>query len=264
MRGRIGLAVAVTAMLVAPSAARAAFAHVVVPGESLYSVAEADGLSVDQLAAYNGLAPDSELITGSTLMIPPQEPAASYAVGATTTGATGADGDADGDDVSSDDAAGSAASSQPVGGPAEGSPSGPPYPTDEQVSASEVGQIAAANGVSPSLADAVADQESGFNNDEVSGSDARGVMQILPGTWQWIQGTLVPAGASLDSASAADNVRGGVLMLRSLLDSTGGDAALAAAGYYQGLPSVRAYGVLPGTQQYVNDVLALQQQFGGG
>jgi hypothetical protein len=61
-----------------------------------------------------------------------------------------------------------------------------------------------------------------------------------------------------------DNVRGGVLLLRSLLNSTGGDPALAAAGYYQGLPSVRLHGVYPSTQQYINSVLALRQRFGGG
>jgi soluble lytic murein transglycosylase-like protein len=127
-----------------------------------------------------------------------------------------------------------------------------------------VGSIAAANGVPASLADAIAYQESGFNNDEVSSADARGVMQILPGTWAWIQRTLVPGASPLAPASAADNVRGGVLLLRSLLNSTGGDPAMAAAGYFQGLPSVQRYGVYPSTQQYVNDVMSLAQRFGGG
>jgi soluble lytic murein transglycosylase-like protein len=68
-------------------------------------------------------------------------------------------------------------------------------------------------------------------------------MQILPGTWDWIQRTLLAGGPALAPASAADNVRGGVLMLRSLLNSTGGDPALAAAGYYQGLPSVQRDGM---------------------
>jgi len=90
------------------------------------------------------------------------------------------------------------------------------------------------------------------------------VMQILPGTWDWIQRTLAAGGPPLAPASAADNVRGGVLMLRSLLNSTGGDPALAAAGYYQGLPSVQRDGMYASTQQYVNSVLALRSRFGGG
>jgi soluble lytic murein transglycosylase-like protein len=156
------------------------------------------------------------------------------------------------------------ASTQPVGAAAEGSPVNPPYPTPETVTPSQVGSIAAANGVPPSLADAIAYQESGFNNAAVSTADARGVMQILPGTWEWIQHTLVPGASPLAPASALDNIRGGVLLLRSLLNSTGGDPALAAAGYYQGLPSVQRDGVYPSTQQYVNDVMSLAQRFGGG
>jgi soluble lytic murein transglycosylase-like protein len=131
------------------------------------------------------------------------------------------------------------------------------------VTAPQVGSIAAANGVPASLAAAIAWQESGFNNDLVSSADARGVMQILPGTWQWIQHTLDTGGPPLAPASAADNVRGGVLMLHSLLDATGGDPAMAAAGYFQGLPSVQQHGLYPETQRYVQNVLALQRQFGG-
>ena len=39
---------------------------------------------------------------------------------------------------------------------------------------------------------------------------------------------------------------------------------MAAAAYYQGMPSIRAHGILPSTQTYVNDVMSLQQRFGGG
>jgi N-acetylmuramoyl-L-alanine amidase len=303
-------------LLAAPAAASAAFLHVVARGESLSSIAAADGLNVNQLAAANGLSPNAELLAGSTVTIPPQEPgvtsapAESAAAGTTEpvsssseSGSSGAyvvqpgdtlsaiaaragttvdalaaanglnpnaflisgttlqlsDGSSQFVSTSSDSAA-----TQPVGAPAEGSPTDPPYPTPERVSASEIGSVAEANGVPASLADAIAWQESGFNNDLVSTADARGVMQILPGTWNWIQSSLDTGGPPLAPASAADNVRGGVLLLHSLLNSTGGDPALAAAGYYQGLPSVQEHGVYPSTQQYVNSVLALENQFGGG
>ncbi len=147
---------------------------------------------------------------------------------------------------------------------AEGSSSGPPYPTPESVTPGEVGSIASANGVPPSLAEAIGYQESGFNNNAVSSADARGVMQILPGTWNYVQQNLTAGMPPLDPSSAADNVRGGVLLLRSLLSATGGDPGLAAAGYYQGLSSVRQNGLFPDTQHYVANVLALQKQFGGG
>jgi LysM repeat protein len=44
--------------------------HVVAPGESLWSIAGANGLSVEALAANNGLAADSWLLTGQTIEVP--------------------------------------------------------------------------------------------------------------------------------------------------------------------------------------------------
>jgi LysM repeat protein len=212
-------------------------AYVVQPGDTLTAIAARAGVSPASLAAANGLALNGVLVSGTVLHLSGSPAAA----------------------VSSS----SAAESQPVGAVAEGSPTDPPYPTPERVTAPQVGSIASANGVPASLAAAIAWQESGFNNDLVSSADARGVMQILPGTWQWIQQSL-DTGPPLAPASAADNVRGGVLMLHSLLNATGGDPAMAAAGYFQGLPSVQQHGMYPDTQKYVQNVLALQRQFGGG
>jgi N-acetylmuramoyl-L-alanine amidase len=216
--------------------------YVVAPGDTLSAIAARAGVTVNQLAALNGLNPNAYLISGTAIQLP------------SSSGT---------EFVSSDSSSSSAATAQPVGAPAEGDATDPPYPTAQTVSAPEVGSIAAANGVPSSLADAIAWQESGFNNDVVSSADARGVMQILPGTWQWIQDDL-NQGPPLAPASATDNVRGGVLLLHSLLTATGGDPALAAAGYYQGLPSVQQNGMYPSTQQYVQDVMSLEQQFGGG
>jgi LysM repeat protein len=307
---------AVGAMLL-PASAAADFPHVVAPGETLTSVAATDGLTVEQIAAANGISPFTEIESGTTLLIPPQEsgyaPATSSGETATSTAtstpaatttetetsATGyvvEPGDtltaiaeragttvdalaaANGLDPngilfagSTLDVSGAPASTgttedvsstQPVGAPAEGDSSDPPYPTPERVSASEVGSIAAENGVPASLAEAIGWQESGFNNDLTSVDDARGVMQILPGTWNWIGSTM--AGAyPLAPASASSNVRGGVLLLKWLLNNDGGDEATAAAGYYQGLPSVQQDGEYASTQQYVADVQSLQSQFGG-
>ena len=102
-------------------------------------------------------------------------------------------------------------------------------------------------GVSPSLAAAIAWQESGFNNAMVSSANARGVMQVMPGTWDYVQQNL--AQRRLDPNSATDNVHAGVLYLKRLLDETGGDESAAIAGYYQGLQSVRDRGMYDDTQQ---------------
>jgi LysM repeat protein len=305
------------AMLAAPAVARADVLHTVMPGESLTSIAATDGLTVDQLAAANGLSPTAWLIAGSTIAIPPQgapasspsasgdgdgdsdDPGASNTAGATSTSSGGSYLVRPGDTLSAIAAragttvaalaalnglnpsnyllsgtvlrlpghgaapTSSVASSQPVGAAAVGSPNAPPYPTPQRVTASQIGSIAQANGVPPALADAIAWQESGFNNDAVSPVGARGVMQILPGTWNWI-GQSLAGGMPLSPSSALDNVRAGVLMLHALLGATGGNEAQAAAGYYQGLASVQKRGMYPETRQYVNDVMALAHRFGGG
>jgi soluble lytic murein transglycosylase-like protein len=95
----------------------------------------------------------------------------------------------------------------------------------------------------------------------VSSANARGVMQVMPGTWDWVQRNL--ALRRLDPTSAIDNVGAGVLYLGNLLRQTNGNLALAAAGYYQGLASVRRIGMLPETRRYVDNVLALNAHFGG-
>jgi soluble lytic murein transglycosylase-like protein len=86
-------------------------------------------------------------------------------------------------------------------------------------------------------------------------------MQILPGTWQFIQQQL--AQRPLDPASASDNVEAGVTYLGQLLRDTGGDETLATAAYYQGLSSVRRIGMLPETRQYVDNVMAQRGMYGG-
>jgi LysM repeat protein len=319
MRLRIICPLSIAVVLAAPAAASADFAHTVLPGESLTSIAVADGLTVARLAAANDLSPTASLLIGSTLMIPPRRGPLRHSAALGAAGAARASAGSAGDDETTasggsyvvapgdtlsgiavragttvarlaaingldpaapllsgtalvlpgaggaveGDVGSGPADSQPVGATAEGDPTAPPYPTPERVSASEVGSIASANGVPAPLAQAVGWQESGFNNDVVSTADARGVMQILPGTWDWIQRTL-NAGAPLAPASAADNVRGGVLLLRALLASTGNDPALAAAGYFQGLPSVRRHGMYRSTRRYVRTVLSLARQFGGG
>ncbi|MGZ4234255.1 MAG: LysM peptidoglycan-binding domain-containing protein, partial [Solirubrobacteraceae bacterium] len=92
MRARILIPLAAAAMLAAPASASASFAHTVTSGESLSSIAAADGLSVAQLAAANGLPLDASLIQGSALQIPPQGASLS---GLSSSGSTTA-GDADG------------------------------------------------------------------------------------------------------------------------------------------------------------------------
>ena len=277
------LLLAVLVMCVLPASAAADFSHVVQRGETLTSVAAIDGLSIQAIAQANRISPASELVVGQILLIPPQT-AESAAVStaatkvaqssgtgtvATTTESdsteTATDPDADGDTDASTKTEAPAQTKATTytrpSTPSSGSP-GTPQPTQQLVSSGDIAAIAAQNGVPASLAEAIAWQESGWNNDEVSGIGAVGVMQIVPSTWTWIDQYLTPS-APLGTTSAAENVRAGVLLLHELLTVTGDNYAMAIAGYYQGLASVKAHGMYPDTRHYVNDVLALQQRFGG-
>ena len=112
----------------------------------------------------------------------------------------------------------------------------------------------AAYGVDPKLARATAWMESGFQQDVVSSVGAIGVMQLLPGTWQWVDQMLL---ATKTPRTYDGNIRAGVRYLRWLLDQFGGDTRLALAGYYQGAQAVRDRGLFDDTKRYVSIILKL-------
>ena len=271
--------------------------RLVQPGETLSGIAVANGVSTAALAAANGLSPTSFVLAGSRLRIP----ASGAPTEATASGAaSSAPAPMGGYTVKPGDTlSGLAARSRvplaqmaymnglkqdamlisgtplklPTGSPViQGAqaaapapaavPTASPAPSPGRVTGAQVSQIAAEHGVPGSLAAAIGRQESGFNNAMVSSANARGVMQVMPGTWDWVQANL-SRNRRLDPSSAADNVRAGSLYLGQLLRETKGDPALAAAGYYQGMASVRRIGMLPETRRYVDNVLALRGRFGG-
>ena len=202
--------------------------YTVRPGDTLAGIAATAGVPMEQIAFMNGLDPKRYLLSGTVLKLP---------TGAQTPSAS-------------------------VPAPAPVVPAAAPNPTNERLTSSQIASVAAQHGVPASLASAIAWQESGFNNAMVSSANARGVMQIMPGTWDWVNKTL--AGSNpLNPNSAMENVRGGVLYLRQLLNDFGGDENSAIAAYYQGEGAVKSRGLYPETQQYVNSVQALRGRFGG-
>ena len=229
-----GLVAAPAAAPAAPAAAAPAAApavqgaYTVRPGDTLSGLAAGAGVSAEAMAAMNGLDPSGLLISGTLIKLP-------------------------------GGAAAPARAAEPA--PAAVVPVADPEPTPARVGAGDVQAVASQYGVSPSLAAAIAWQESGFNNAMVSGANARGVMQVMPGTWDYVQQNL--AQRQLDPNSATDNVHAGVMYLRRLLDETGGDESTAIAGYYQGLKSVRERGLYDDTNRYVANVQALRGRFGG-
>jgi len=207
--------------------------YVVRPGDTLSAIAAQAGTTVGELAALNGISMRNLVLAGMTLKLP-----------------------GGGSEMVSTSTGTSSVNNVPT---TTGS-GGPPYPTDQYVSASEIASIANSEGVPAPLAEAIGWQESGWNNSVVSNAGAVGVMQIVPNTWQWIGDHL--ATVPLQPASASDNVRAGVLLLHALLADTGSYSE-TAAGYYQGLASIRRNGTYASTQQYVNSVMSLVSRFGG-
>jgi LysM repeat protein len=115
-------------------------------------------------------------------------------------------------------------------------------------------------GIAPSLPLAIAWQESGFNQGMISNTGAIGVMQVEPYTGRRISQLL---GRPVNLYNLDDNIHGGVFWLTHLLNFYGWNVQLAVAAYYQGTRSLAVYGPYADTQQYVQNVLALQTQFGG-
>jgi N-acetylmuramoyl-L-alanine amidase len=210
------------------TSAKAQVHHTVEPGESLWSIAALNGLGVDELAAANGLSSDASLVAGATVLIPP--------VSAPSSAVSGS-GECVWDCASSEH----------------------PHPTNETLSAAQVGSIAAQYGMSSSLVQSIAWNESAFSNAGVSSADARGVMQIIPDTWNFIDQQL--AVEPLDPTSATDNVKAGVLYLHYLYHLKGGDGQATVASYYQG-PNRQE--ILPETEAYLGEIRDDQADFASG
>lgn len=111
-----------------------------------------------------------------------------------------------------------------------------------------VRQEADAAGVPPELALAVAEQESGFNPTARSPKGALGTMQLMPGTAKIY---------NVDPTDPVQNIRGGVLHLRSLLDTHQGDLTKVLAAYNSG----RTDRLPAETQAYVPGVLGRMPKF---
>ena len=103
--------------------------------------------------------------------------------------------------------------------------------------------------VDPKLISAVAEVESGGDQNAVSPAGAVGVMQLMPET---------AAGLGVNPYDMKSNVEGGAKYLREMLDTFDGDVKKAVAAYNAGPNAVKAYGGVPPyaeTQNYVSSVL---------
>lgn len=123
--------------------------------------------------------------------------------------------------------------------------------------ASTLEQQAVAHGLEPALVKAVAWQESGWRQDAVSSAGAIGVMQVMPGTADYVNQVLDHG--NLNVRKASHNVHLGVAYLRHM-KQTMGATRRALAAYYSGPGNVKKR--LQGYQKgYARSVLALKKRF---
>jgi soluble lytic murein transglycosylase-like protein len=129
---------------------------------------------------------------------------------------------------------------------------------------------AARHGLDPALVAAIIRQESRFEPHAVSSAGARGLMQVLPGTWRTLNPQSACDGRHDPPAQGMDciftpvaNVRTGTAYFRGLLTMFEGNPVMAFAAYNAGQTAVRQYGddgvTLPPygeTQSFVREVLA--------
>ena len=108
---------------------------------------------------------------------------------------------------------------------------------------------AAEYNVPVNLIHAVAQAESGYNQDARSEKGAIGVMQLMPGTAE---------GLGVDPTDLRGNIYGGAKYLRQLMDTFGGDMQKVIAAYNAGPSAVQKHGGIPPyeeTQNYVQKVM---------
>jgi soluble lytic murein transglycosylase-like protein len=149
-----------------------------------------------------------------------------------------------------------------VEGEAAAAPAAPtPQPVNGPAARQLLQDAAREFGLNPRFVLAVSLWESGFNQAEVSGDGAVGLMQILPVTAAWAGPALL--GRPVDVYRASDNARLGAALLRRYLDEFG-DPRLALAAYYQGERATRAYGVYPSSRTYVDGIWALRNLLQAG
>lgn len=120
-----------------------------------------------------------------------------------------------------------------------------------------VADTAAQMGVDPALAQAFAQQESGFDQRAVSPANAIGTMQVIPSSGEWASQLV---GRQLNLLDPYDNATAGVAIISALI-RTSDSLENAIASYYQGQYSVTTNGMFSDTRSYVSSVLAHRATF---
>ena len=119
-----------------------------------------------------------------------------------------------------------------------------------------INRAASTHEVDPHLIKAIIMAESRYNPRAVSKRGARGLMQLMPVTAKSL--------GVEDSFDPEENINGGVMYFRKLLDRFDGNVEFALAAYNAGSRYVRKYGGVPPfrqTRTYIHKVFKYQRQY---
>lgn len=118
-----------------------------------------------------------------------------------------------------------------------------------------IDRLARRQNLDPGLVRAVIRVESDFDARAVSSKGARGLMQLMPATARQL---------GVDNAfDAEQNVRGGTMYLRQMIDRFGGNLELGLASYNAGAGAVDRYGGVPPFEETTRYVRKVMQEYRG-
>ncbi|MEE8603507.1 lytic transglycosylase [Euzebya tangerina] len=268
----VGLALG--ALLIVPSTAQA---YEVESGDTLSEIAARNGVSTRALASANGIDDQDIIRSGQQLTIPGatggsvagggqhtvqagetlSQIAAQHGVStrslAAANGITDPDLVRSGSTISLDGAA--VAPSSGGSGSSWSSSNAPSSGTARQL----ISEAAARHGWDPAIPLGLAMQESGWNNSVVSSAGARGIMQVMPATGEWVGRVLLDR--PIDLGDPSDNTAAGVAYLDHLYNRFDRDLERTLAAYFEGQGNVQRRGPSEAGLRYAANVIALAERY---
>ncbi len=204
-------------------------AYTVKAGDNLSRIAKQFGTSVFALAAANGISDPNFVLVGRNLRI----------VAAPPTGPKPAP--------------------KRQGPPTNNSPGYNDSPGSTGIEAS-LDKWANHYGIDPALVKGLAWVESNWRPHVVSSAGAVGVMQLMPGTAEWLSQNITKA--PIDRNNYDQNIHGGTAFLDWLRTNTTQESHMIGS-YYQGLGATQKYGLYDQTVEYVRKVQEARKRYSG-